>query len=177
MKNTLIVNLLGGPGCGKSTLAHSVMSRLKMDKVNCEYVEEYAKGKTWEESWNALNDQCFIFANQNWHYKRVMGKVDVIITDTSLLNSIIYNDHYGESFNQLVLEEFNKYNNLNIFVRRTGSSIVYETEGRKQNYEESLELDEKFEATLFENGIPHIDIPFNDKSTSIIIERIYNLLK
>lgn len=46
MKNTLVVNLLGGPGCGKSTGAAYIFSQLKMRNIDAELVTEFAKDKT-----------------------------------------------------------------------------------------------------------------------------------
>lgn len=43
---TLVVNLFGGPGSGKSTGAAYVFARLKMLGYNAELVTEFAKDKT-----------------------------------------------------------------------------------------------------------------------------------
>ena len=43
MKKTLVVNLLGAPGSGKSTIAASIFSKLKFQNLNVELVSEYAK--------------------------------------------------------------------------------------------------------------------------------------
>ena len=40
MKNTLIVNLFGGPGTGKSTLMARIFSELKVQGYDCEMVTE-----------------------------------------------------------------------------------------------------------------------------------------
>ena len=48
-KSTLIVNLMGGPGTGKSTHAGGTFYRMKRSGINCEYIQEYAKDKTWSE--------------------------------------------------------------------------------------------------------------------------------
>lgn len=42
-KKSLIVNLIGAPGTGKSTLMAQVFSKLKWDKVDVEMVSEFAK--------------------------------------------------------------------------------------------------------------------------------------
>ena len=41
----VVVNLLGEPGCGKSTAATYIFSMLKMLGINCEYVSEFVKDK------------------------------------------------------------------------------------------------------------------------------------
>jgi hypothetical protein len=40
---TVVVNLFGGPGTGKSTTASGVFYHLKRDNRNVELVQEYAK--------------------------------------------------------------------------------------------------------------------------------------
>lgn len=50
MKNTLVVNLFGEPGAGKSTGAAYVFAMLKMAGVDAELVTEYAKDKVWESN-------------------------------------------------------------------------------------------------------------------------------
>lgn len=44
----LVINLFGGPSTGKSTTAAEIFVYLKKKKINCEYITEYAKDKTWE---------------------------------------------------------------------------------------------------------------------------------
>jgi len=63
-KNTLIVNMFGGPGCGKSSMATSVFSHLKWKGWNCEYVSEVAKDLVWEDSLQTLGDQFYVSAKQ-----------------------------------------------------------------------------------------------------------------
>ena len=60
MKNTLIVNLYGGPGSGKSTGSAYIFSKLKMAGVDAEYVTEFAKDKVWEGNKEVFNCQFYI---------------------------------------------------------------------------------------------------------------------
>lgn len=41
--NTIVVNLFGEPGAGKSTAAMDITARLKRKGINAEYVSEFAK--------------------------------------------------------------------------------------------------------------------------------------
>ena len=43
MNKTIIINLIGAPCAGKSTLAALVFSKLKMNNISCEIVTEFAK--------------------------------------------------------------------------------------------------------------------------------------
>ncbi len=63
-KSALIVNLFGGPGAGKSTMAAGLFSELKWRGINCELATEYAKEKVWEESYAIFENQIYIFGKQ-----------------------------------------------------------------------------------------------------------------
>lgn len=45
---TIVVNLFGAPGAGKSTGAAYIFALLKMAGVEAELVTEFAKDKVWE---------------------------------------------------------------------------------------------------------------------------------
>ena len=60
----IVVNLLGAPCAGKSTLAALVFSKLKMLGVSCEIVTEFAKDLVWDNSLNSLNNQLYVFSEQ-----------------------------------------------------------------------------------------------------------------
>ena len=100
----LLINLFGGPGAGKSTGAAYIFSKLKMAGVNAELVTEFAKDKVWEGNKEVFKNQAYIFGKQYFKISRCADKVDVIITDSPLLLSIVYNDNpvLGDSFNETV---------------------------------------------------------------------------
>lgn len=56
-QKTLVINLFGGPGAGKSTFCASVFADLKWRDINCEMALEYAKDRVWEGSFNVLENQ------------------------------------------------------------------------------------------------------------------------
>jgi hypothetical protein len=87
---TVIVNLYGAPGAGKSTTRAGAFHRLKLYGVNVEEVTEYAKDLTWEGREYALSNQVYVFAKQLKRMDMLMGKVDVVITDSPLLLSCFY---------------------------------------------------------------------------------------
>jgi len=138
---TLVVNIFGGPGTGKSILTSELFALLKYKGVNCEVAPEFAKELTWEDNFTVLKDQLFLFGTQQHRIFRLNGKVQVLITDSPILLSVVYGKLYkctSDTFNDLVFEEHYKYDNLNILLTR---SKPYETVGRYQDEEEAKNID------------------------------------
>lgn len=164
-KKPVVINLIGGPGCGKSTTAAGLFYEMKKLGIKCELVCEYTKEKVWEESFNTLNDEIYLFAKQLHKQWRLKGKVDFIITDHCLLNSIIFNKEKSESFKNLIFDEFNKFDNINFFITREKN---YETAGRIETYEESIKLDQQFKDLFNENNIKYQEISYNSAVDDIL---------
>lgn len=137
MKNTIVINLFGAPSAGKSTAAAYLFYNLKLLNVNCELVTEFAKDLVWEES-NGVQNQAYVFGQQSYRMSRLDNKVDVIITDSPLLLSVYYGKHNWNTrhhqFADMVVEDFNNYNNYNYFINRVKK---YNPVGRFQNEQES----------------------------------------
>lgn len=169
MKQTLVINLIGGPGSGKSTCASGIFYQLKKLGINCELALEFAKDKVWEESIKILDDQLYVFGKQYHKLFRLNGKVDVIITDSPLLISILYNKTPSEYFDKLVIEQYHTFNNLLFFINRAEK---YQTEGRLQTKEESEGLDNIIKEILQDNNIP-----YNEISCENAVEHIVNVVK
>lgn len=136
--NTLVVNLFGAPGSGKSTGAAYIFSKLKMMNINAELVTEFAKEKVWEENENALEyeNQCYVFGEQFYRLKRLIGKVDVIVTDSPILLSAYYNQStlLGKDFNKVVFNLFSSFDNVNLLIKR---NKPYNPKGRIHTQEQS----------------------------------------
>lgn len=179
-KKTFVINLLGGPGAGKSTFATMLFSKLKKMGISCEYVDEFAKALVWEGRNFALNDQLFVLANQNNNLLRVKGKVNVIITDSPVILSIYYNHvlpndkRYNESyFNNLVLDCYGKFDNLTYYLER---NFPYVKEGRYQTEEESIKVNEDLKKLLKENNIKYKKIACNEDYADEISNFVASLL-
>lgn len=176
MKETLIVNFFGPPGAGKSTAAAYVFSRLKMAGVNCEIVTEYAKDKVWEQNSEVFNNQAYIFGKQSYRISRCCGKVDVILTDSPLPLSILYNNKkfLTENFNRTVMDVFNNYLNLNYFLRRVQK---YNPKGRFQTEEESDALVRPLKNLLDERNIDYTEIPGEISGYDNVVNDVLNIIK
>lgn len=89
-KKTLVVNLFAGLGAGKSSLCAHIFAALKWRDINCEMSREWAKDKVLEGSSHVLKNQMYIFGKQQHRLFSLKNEVDIVITDSPLLLSIIY---------------------------------------------------------------------------------------
>lgn len=152
MKNTVIVNIFGAPGAGKSTAAAYVFSKLKMLNIDVELVTEFAKDKVWEQNPTPFLNQMYMFGKQSYRIARCAGKVDVIVTDSPLPLSIHYNSdpRLTDNFNLTVMDVFNSYTNICYFLNRVKP---YNPNGRNQTAEESDTMSKEIFAMLDKYGI------------------------
>lgn len=171
---TLVVNLLGGSGCGKSTMASDIFSKLKKKGIECELVTEFAKDLVWEERNNTFKDQAYIFGKQYHRMFRLLDKVDVIITDSPLLLSIIYDKEQSDKFSDYVLYKFNQMNNLNFMLERV---VSFNPNGRNEsNIEEAKEYDDTIKNLMLDNGILYYTIKGNESGSDIVVNKVLEIL-
>lgn len=176
----LVVNLFAGSGAGKSTTAAGVFHALKRKDINCELVTEYAKDLVWDESYKVLLNQLLVFAQQNHRLRRLEGKVDVVVTDSPIFLSLVYNKVYhekdgvyGEHFNSFIKETFDRYDNLNYFLKRTKK---YNPIGRVQTEEEAKAIDTKIKSLLDLYNVGYTEIEYNADTVEIITDNIIRRL-
>jgi len=150
----LVVNFFAGPGAGKSTLAAALFATLKWRGVLCELVCEYAKDKVWEEQHGILQNGYYVFGKQLQRQLRLLGKVDVIITDAPILLSIAYNTD-NRAFQAAVFTEFERFRNLNFFVKRVKPYVQV---GRYQDEDGARRVDDDVLAVLKAYKVPFIEI-------------------
>lgn len=165
----LIVNLYGGPGAGKSTTAAGVFHVLKTRGVSCEYVPEYAKDLTWEDRTHALVNQPLILGKQYHRFWRLDGKVDVAVTDSPILLSVLYNNGRLKSLDALALELHMAHDNLNFLIKRTKP---YFKVGRSQTEEEARGLDGKAKEMLDGYRFAYTEVPGNKWGLKKIVEKV-----
>lgn len=168
----IVVNLIGGAGCGKSTLMAQVFAELKKLYVEVEMCPEWVKEKCWEESFGVMDDQIYVFGKQLHRINRLNGKVDVAICDSPLLNSLIYDKTKNPKFAALVLDQFQRFENLNFYIKRSTSYVV---KGRVQTEEEAKKIDQEFLNVLVDNEIPYIEVD-KDQAIYIIVCKVLEIL-
>lgn len=172
-KNTLLVNLYAGPGAGKSTGAAYIFAKLKMAGIDCEYVSEYAKDRVWQEDQFPLQHcQLYVTGKQALKIQRVLGKVDVAITDSPIMMGSMYTDE--KPFQDVCIYEGNKYKNTyNIFVKRKKK---YNENGRNQTEEEAKEIDKKIIQMLNDNNVEYTYADGSEEGYNAIVNEILKKL-
>ena len=171
---TLVVNFLSGPGAGKSTMCAHTFAELKWNDVNCEMAYEYAKLKVWEESFITLDNQLYVFAKQSHSLYRLRDKVDVILTDSPLLLTLMYDAEKNPALAKLALLEFSRYRNLNFFIRRSKED---NSSGRMQTETEARIIDEGIVRMLNEYKIPYQVVDGDRDSIPEIVSNVIKQIK
>lgn len=164
----IVINLWGGPGCGKSTTMARIFSELKVKGYNVEMVSEFAKDLVYEKRDETMKDELYIFAKQNHRLFRVKDKVDIIVTDRPLPLTCVYDEVYGKndrSLRELVRKTFREYDNINILLKFNTDN--YKKEGRLQDQEEALNLHEKIMQEILKDE-KHYLVTENNKIEDMI---------
>ena len=161
MRRTIIVNAFAGPGAGKTTAAWDIAANLKKRDIETEYVSEYAKELVWDGRADMLGgtikNQALVYEEQKRRIDRLLGKVDVIVTDSPIILSAIYikpelnEPEEYKKFQQKLVREFKKYDNFNFFINRDKKN--YQQAGRIHNLEEAIQIDEDIKRFLDKNNI------------------------
>lgn len=174
---TYIVNLIAGPGVGKSVMTSLVFAKLKIQGFNVEIVPEYAKQLVWTEEFELLNNQYHVSYYQNKLLKALDEKTDLVVTDGCLLHGLVYNminsnnTSDKDKTKMAILDWFNNMNNINIYLERN-PNISYQTEGRIQNEDEAVHVDNLLKFQLFDNKIKYKSFISSEDSIDEIIKYI-----
>lgn len=150
----IVVNLIGGPGVGKSILTAEIFAELKRRFISAEISPEYIKKKLREKSEKAVQSQIYIFGKQQYQLFTMKDEVDVIVTDSPFIFCSIYDRTKNEELKKLILHEYNKYDNMNYFIVRD-KKVPYEQEGRYQDSEGAKEVDKTILEFLSDNEIEY----------------------
>lgn len=172
MKKLNVINLVGGPGAGKSTTASALFALMKRDGYRVELVTEYAKAVTYEKRFNLFSQQDYIFAKQYRQLARLREEADWAITDSPLILTAHYTapDAVGRehliNYMKAINDTFSNYYFLLDRVK------PYMALGRTQTEEEARAIDPKLENILNEEKISYIRLPGDDKAEGRILQHI-----
>ena len=172
LSQTLVINLFGGQGTGKSTMMAWIFAKLKSLGYECEMCPEFAKELVWEGRLETFSDELYLFAKQNHRLHRLNGKVDIVITDRPLYMSIPYYRYYkgnNKIYEDLVKQTFDSYNNLNIFLERVKP---YVQNGRRESELEAKNFDVQILDSLKNGNYKYLKFKAEDASLDKIINEI-----
>jgi thymidylate kinase len=164
-----VINIFGGPGVGKTTQAYLLCGMMKAKGFNVDFIPEYAKKLIYRNSQDILQkDQLYIFGKQVHEYRiRENSNVEFAICDSPLPLSIAYNritkSETFPHFEDYVWYEFNKSDNINIFLRR---ETIYDPNGRYQTEEQAKDVDLVVKDVI--KDIPNIEMGLENFAEKII---------
>ncbi len=166
---TKIINIFGGPGVGKSTVIAGVFHEMKINQISVEVANEYAKDLVWNNQLDILHeDQLYVFAHQHRRIYRLVDKVDYIIADCPLLMCIPYiAEGFYTTLEPLIVEAWNNFDNQS-FVLNRPKGFKYESGGRYQNEEGSIEKHNQIVAVLNKYNVPYTEFNVNTAVTNIL---------
>lgn len=154
-------------------MAAAVFAELKWRGIDCELAAEYAKDLVWEKRHKTFENQVYIFGKQHHRIFRLLGQVQVVITDSPLLLTPLYDSESRFSLKQLVLEEYEKCENLNILIQRKKD---YNPNGRLHTKSQARTIDDKIERFLLENHIEYFLVDGNKQGVILVADKIVSLL-
>lgn len=171
--STIVINLFGSAGSGKSTTAIGLTYFLRLKGYKVEYVNEYAKDLVNEGSLHKLKHQLYVFSKQLKRMEVLADKsLDFIVTDSPLILSYFYGEKYGTSgpfLKEVVTSYHNSFTNFNIFLNRVAP---YDPLLRVQTEEESDEDSKQLHS--FVNGLTPVHVYANssEELMPILVTRL-----
>jgi len=174
---TILINLLGQPSCGKSSLSNKLVSKLKEEGFDAEYCSEYVKTWVWENRSIGPFDQFYIFGKETHNQSMLFGTVDYLAVDSPVLLTAFYHYFYnGKDTLKGVCKEFYKMAEehgvkvLNFFLTRRKK---YNPKGRYQTEEQADQLGKDLRAWLDKEGYEYEVLNCSDdERLQIILERL-----
>lgn len=168
----LLVNIFGGPGLGKSTLAAHLFHALKIKGIEVASPEEYAKIAIWQGRSHLL-DQQVVIAGHTWDTLVTLSSaVDVIIVDSPILLGAVYGrDREPACFSQLMLDLHRRHDRLNILLERN-PFLSYDLNGRRESLDEARAVDELVKGCLNESGDAYTQSARPADNVEILVETI-----
>ncbi len=172
----IIINLVGAPGAGKSTGAAYIFYKLKALGINAELITEFAKDKTWEHNETALSNQLYVLGKQYYRITRCADQVDVIVTDSPIILSLLYgqNTAYHNELCTLVNKLWSLDTNLLYYITRVKK---YNPAGRNQTAEESDALGDTLLTLLRGHRLNFEVYPGNKEGYQEIVADVLEKLK
>lgn len=178
-RETIVINLYGGSGIGKSTIAALLFAQMKMLRMNVELVREYVKLWAWTGKKVRPADQIYLLGKQSAYESLLYGKVDYIVTDSPVMLAGAYAEwHSGEAGRYVTNAARGYYDvsrsdhgvkHLNYVLAR---GAYFDTCGRYETREEAEQFDEFLKEYLVRTvgAFPIIHGTEQEKVNSILLD-------
>jgi nicotinamide riboside kinase len=153
---TIIVNLYGGPGCGKSTMAAEIFTQLKKQNIETELVSEFAKDLIVQFGNDALSHQFYVTGNQAYRIWAAAQRMEVVVVDSPILLGPVYDQRNSIPFKELCLEYHNEFTNINLWLPRRHNHHLMNS--RVHSLTQSISLDNRIHRLLEEMKVDLIDL-------------------
>lgn len=144
---TTVINLIGGPGISKSTLAAKLYAHMKEKHMSVELVREVAKEWALEGKKIGPFEQIAILGEQIKKESSLFGNVDFVVTDSPIILGAYYCGYnHGQWFMFSMVRDYYKYCEkknvkfINILMSR---NTKYVQDGRFENEKQALRIDSK----------------------------------
>ncbi|MDE2417654.1 MAG: hypothetical protein KGN32_07595 [Burkholderiales bacterium] len=156
---TKVINIIGGPGSDKSLIASAIILYLHLHNKTVETIPDYAKSLVWQKNYEVLKNQYFIAQRQDEMLSLLDGQVQFLMTECALPQVLYYNENYPDNICDItktraqILEWYQQYDNVNIFVERGDKKYVHT--GRFQDEEQARAIDRGLRALMEREKIPY----------------------
>jgi hypothetical protein len=155
---TTVINLFGGSGVGKSTVAALLFAQMKIQGLHVELVREYVKLWAWSGKQVRPTDQIYLLGKQSAYESLLYGKVDYIVTDSPVMLAGAYSEWHNGEAGRYVTDAANSYYNVsvadgsvkfvNYVLHRDGT---FDPRGRYETAEQAERFDEFLKEYLVRN--------------------------
>lgn len=171
---TILINILGAPSTGKTSLSAKLFAELKALSLDVEYPSEFIKGWAWEGREISPFDQYYVFGKEVHNQSKFFNKAEIVISDAPVMLTAFYHCFYNKlnslseasrDFYKVATEERN-VKVLNFFLMRRKE---YNPNGRYQTQEESDYIAQILRTWLNLEGYNYIDLNCPDEERLQII--------
>jgi ABC-type dipeptide/oligopeptide/nickel transport system ATPase component len=159
MYPTKVINIIGGPGCGKSMFSAAIVLFLHLHGKTVETIPDHAKALVWQHNFEVLKNQYFIAQRQFEMLNLLDGQVQFLMTEGSLPQVLYYNEAYEPNICDVaktraqILEWHRMHDNINILVERGEKRYV--RAGRFQEEEQARQVDRGLRELMDREGIAY----------------------
>lgn len=178
MVPTKVINIIGGPGCGKSMFSAAIVLFLHLHGKTVQTIPDHAKALVWQRNFEVLKNQYFIAQRQFEMLNLLDGQVQFLVTESSLPQTLYYNENYEPNICDLaktrvqILAWHGLHDTVNILVER--GEKRYARAGRLQEEAQACAIDLGLRKLLDREGINYTALPpdietINAFATSLLV--------